>query len=153
MHDLPESTVTKISAVTIGFLLLASMPVLFRKPSTTTSDIGEIAVCASMLSLSDSVWSGEWWMIEGIEPPLPGEVAFGIHDYYPYKLLTARDVRTGDVLVRILSPLNFPSNTYSVIRRNLHITAVVQDTDAIVIVRSQNSESWPVRLFSIITRG
>lgn len=151
MHDLSELTAARISAVIIGFLLLVSMPVLFRKPASTMSDIGEIAIHAFTLSLSDSVWSGGWWMIEGIEPPLPGCVAFGTHDYYPYKFFTARDVRTGDVLIRITSPLNLSSNADFETRRNFHFTAVVQDTDALVIIRSQNSESWPVRLFSIMT--
>lgn len=153
MHDLSESIVARISAAVIGFLLLALMPVLFRKPSSTISDIGEIAIRASMLSLFDSVWSGNWWIFEEIEPPLPGCVAFGTHDYYPYKLITARDARTGDVLVKILSPLNLPPNPDFVTHRNFHITGIVQDTDALVIIRNQDSESWPVRLFSIITSG
>ena len=153
MHDLSESTSARISAAIIGFLLLALMPVLFRKSATTISDIGEMAIYAYTLSLSDSVWSGDWWITEGIEPPLPGEIAFGIHYYYPYKFFTARDVRTGDVLVKILSQFNLPPFANTAAHRNFYITAVVHDTDALIIVQRQNSESWPVRLFSIITNG
>jgi len=153
MHDISESTTARISAAVIGFLLLALMPVLFRKPATTISDIGEMAIYASTLSLSDSVWSGEWWITEGIEPPRSGEVAFGMHYYYPYRFFTARDVKTGDLLVRISSQLNLPPFSNTTVHRNFYITAVVQDTDALIIIQRQNSESWPVRLFSIITSG
>ncbi|MCD4700886.1 MAG: hypothetical protein K8S24_03420 [Candidatus Aegiribacteria sp.] len=137
----------------MAFLLLASMPVLFRKPSTTMPGLEEMAVHASALSLSDSAWSGSWWIWSGIEPPLPGCVAFGIHDLYPFRLITARDVQTGDVLIRIISPLSISSNENTMNRQNLHFTSFVQDSEALVLIYQSDSNSWPVNLFSIITNG
>lgn len=155
MHDLqrPDSTVNRIIPPVIAFLLLASMPLLFRKPSTTIPDLEKIAIHASALSLSDSAWSGDRWIFDGIEPPIPGEVAFGTHDLYPFRLATVRDVQTGDVLVRIISPLSVPSDTSMVNRQNLRFSSFVQDTKALVLIHRQNSKSWPVNLFSIITNG
>lgn len=135
----------------IGFLLLVSVLVTFRKPASTLSDIAEIARHAFVLSLSDSVWSGGRWMLKGIEPPLSGDVAFGAHDYYPYKLFTVRDVRTGDILLRINSQFNLSLNARENASGDLHITTVVRNKDVLVIMQNQNSESWPVRLFSIMT--
>ncbi|MCK4806700.1 MAG: hypothetical protein KAT09_03590 [Candidatus Aegiribacteria sp.] len=117
------------------------------------TNIEEIAIHASTLSLSDSAWSGSWWIFDGIEPPLPGCVAFGTHNLYPIRLITARDVQTGDVLIRIISPLSIPSDENAMNRQNLHFSSFVQDTDALVLIHQQGSESWPVNLFSIITNG
>ena len=155
MHDLqrPISTVNRVLPPVIAFLLLASILFLFRKPSTTFTNLEEIAIHASALSLTDSAWTGSWWIFDGIEPPLPGIVAFGTHDLYPFRLITARDVQTGDVLVRIISPLSIQSNAGRVNRQNLRFTSYVQNSEALVLLHQQNSESWPVNLFSIITNG
>ncbi len=155
MHDLqrPDSTANRILPSVIAFILLASMPLLFRKPATTITNIEEIAIHASALSLSDSAWSGGWWIFDSIEPPLPGCVAFGTHDLYPFRLITARDIQTGDVLVRIISPLSVPLDVSAVNRQNLRFTSFVQDSEAFILMHQQNSESWPVNLFSIITDG
>lgn len=129
------------------------MPLLFRKPSTTITDLEEIAIHASALSLSDSAWLGSWWIWDGIEPPLPGCVAFGTHDLYPFRLITARDVQTGDILVRIISLSSLPSEASTVSCQNFHFTSFVQDSEALVLIHQQDSESWPVNLFSVITDG
>lgn len=112
-----------------------------------------MAVHASVLSLSDSAWSDSWWIWSGIEPPLPGCVAFGIHDLYPFRFITARDVQTGDVLIRIISPLSIPSNENTMNRQNLRFTFFVQDSEALVLIHKSDFDSWPVNLFSIITNG
>ena len=155
MHDLPRSDSTanryRVLPSVIAFLLLASMPVLFRNPSTTMTNLGEIAIQASALSLSDSAWSGSWWIFDMIEPPLPGCLAFGTHDLYPFRLVTARDVQTGDVLIRIISHLNIRLDENAMNRQNLHFTSFVQDMEVLVLIHQQDSESWPVNLFSIIT--
>ncbi len=155
MHDSQRSDLAgnRLLPSVIAFLLLASMPVLFRKPSTTMTSLEEIAFHASVLSSSDSVWSGGRWIFEGIEPPLPGCIAFGMHDLYPFQLVTARDVKTGDVLVRIVSPLSITSDVNAANRHNLRFTSFVQSTEALVLIQQKDSESWPVNLFSIITNG
>ncbi len=154
MHDLqrPCSIVNRVIPSIIAFILLVSMLFLFRKPSTTLVNIEEIAIHASALSLTDPAWPGSWWIFDGIESPLPGCVAFGTHDLYPFRLITARDVQTGDVLVRIISPLSIPPDA-SGISRSLPIISYVQNSEALVLIHQQNSESWPVNLFSIITNG
>jgi len=149
MHESSEASI--IPAVIIGAVLLLLMPVIFKKPASTMSGIEEIAIHAYALSSTDPAWSGNLRVLKGIEPPLPGEVAFGTHDFFPYRFITARDVRTGDVLVRILSPLDLQSNPDRINRSNLQITAVVRNTDAIVLIRNKDSNSWPARLFSFIT--
>lgn len=153
MHDFgrPHSTVNRAIPSVIAFLLLASMLLLFRQPSTTLMNLEEIAIHASVLSLSDPAWPGSCWIWDGLEPPIPGCVAFGKHDLYPFQLITARDVQTGDVLVRIISPLSIPPEASTV--NHLRFTSFVQDSEALVLLRLQNSESWPVNLFSIITDG
>ena len=155
MHDSSgtDSTASRILPALIAFLLLASIPVLFRKPSTTLTDLKEIAIHASAFSLSDSAWSGNCWFYDGIEPPLPGEVAFGKHALYPYNFITARDVRTGDVLIRIHPPITVPPDENPINYESLHISAFGKDTDTYVLIHQENSESWPVNLFSIITNG
>ena len=147
----PYSTVNRVLPQIIAFLLLASVLLLFRKPATTFTNLEDIAVHASVLSLSDSAWTGSLWIWDAVEPPMPGCVAFGVHDLYPFRLITARDVETGDVLVRIISPLSIPSDASAVNR--LRFTSFVQDSEALVLLHQQNSESWPVNLFSIITGG
>jgi len=153
MHDLqrPYSTVSRLLPPVIAFLLLSSMLVLFRKPATTFTNLEEIAIHASELSKTDSAWPGSWWMYDGIDSPLPGCVAFGTHDLYPFRLITARDVQTGDILVRIISPFSLPSEARTVNR--LRFTSFEKDSEALVLLHQQNSESWPVSLFSIITNG
>lgn len=155
MHELPRSNSTgnRILPPVIAFLLLASMPVLFRVPSSTITNLEQLVTHASALSLSDSAWNGSGWVFDGIEPPLPGCVAFGTHDLYPFRLITARDVQTGDVLIRIVSPLSIPSDENTLNRLNLHSTSFVQDTVVLVLIHQQDSESWPVDLFSIISDG
>lgn len=145
----PSSTVNRVLPSVIAFLLLATTLILFRKPATTFASLEEIAIHASVLSLSDPAWPGSCWIRDGLEPPIPGSVAFGKHDLYPFRLITARDVHTGDVLVRIISPLTIPSEASTV--SNLRFTSFVHDSEALVLLRRQNSESWPVSLFSIIT--
>lgn len=131
------------------------MLVLFRKPSTTFTNLEEIAIHASELSRTDSAWPGSWWMYDMIESPLPGCVAFGTHDLYPFQLITARDVQTGDVLVRIVSPLSIsiPPGPDRASTQSLRFTSYVHDSEALVLMHSQNSESWPVNLFSILTNS
>ncbi|MEN8209476.1 MAG: hypothetical protein ABFR50_09510 [Candidatus Fermentibacteria bacterium] len=148
---IPNSTANRLLPSVIAFLLLASVLLLFRNTSTTFTSPEEIAIHASELSKTDSVWSGSWWIRGGIEPPPPGCVAFGMHDLYPFKLITARDVQTGDVLVRIISPLSIPSGSIERNPQNLRFTSQVRDSEALVLVCQQNSESWPAGLFSIIT--
>ena len=137
----------------IAFLLLSSTLILFRKPATTFTNLEEIAIHASELSKTDSAWSGSWWMYDRIESPLPGCVAFGTHDFYPFQLITARDTRTGDVLVRIVSKLSIsiPPGAGRVSPQNHCFTSNVNDSGALVLMHSENSESWPVSLFSIFT--
>lgn len=155
MHDLqrPYSTVSRLLPPLIAFLLLSSMLVLFRKPATTFTNLCEIAIHASELSTTDSAWPGSWWMYDRIDSPLPSCVAFGTHDLYPFQLITARDVQTGDVLVRIVSPLSIsiPPGAGRVSPQNYHFTSYVHDSEALVLIHSHNSESWPVNLFSIFT--
>ncbi len=155
MHDSrrPISTASRVLPPVIALLLLASMLFLFRKPSTTFTNLEEIAIHASALSLTDSAWPGGWWIFDGIESPLPGIVAFGTHNLYPFRLITARDVQTGDVLIRIISPSSIPSNASRTDHQNLRFTSYVQSSEALVLLHQQNSESWPVNLFSIITDG
>ena len=157
MHDRkrPHSTVNRLLPPVIAFLLLSSMLIIFRKPATTFTSLCEIAVHASELSKTDSVWPGSWWMYDGIESPLPGCVAFGTHDLYPFQLITARDIQTGDVLVRIVSPLSIsiPSGADRVNHQNLCFTSYVHDSEALVLIHSQDSKSWPVNLFSIFTNS
>jgi hypothetical protein len=131
------------------------MLILFRKPATTFTNLEEIAIHASELAKTDSAWPGSWWIYDGIESPLPGCVAFGTHDLYPFQLITVRDVQTGDVLVRIVSPLSIsiPTGAVRVNHQNLHFTSYVHDCEALVLIHQQNSESWPVNLFSIFTNG
>lgn len=153
MHDLPRSDATgnRILPPVVAFLLLLSIPVIFRNASSTIKNLEQLVIHASALSLSDSAWAGNCWIFDGIEPPLPGSIAFGTHDLYPFRLATARDVQTGDVLIRIISPLSIPSDENAMNRLNLHYTSFVQDTVVSVLIHQQDSESWPVYLFSIIT--
>jgi len=155
MHDSSgaESEKSSIAAAVIAILLLASVLILFRKPASTMTDFREVAVHASAISLSDPAWSGNRWIFSDIEPPSSGEVSFGRHEVYPYSFIIARDTETGDVLVRILSPLAIPWADNSACHDNDRITTVVRNRDAFVLTHQQNSESWPVRLFSIITDG
>jgi hypothetical protein len=153
MHDPsgPLSITGRILPALIAVLLLTGILFLFRNPSATMTDIGEIAIHASALSMSDSAWYGTCWLPDWIEPPIPGEIAFGLHDVFPYKLFTIRDVRTGDILVDIRSSIavSLDENT----PENHQITAILKDTGAMVLICDRNSESWPVYLFSIITDG
>lgn len=155
MHDLQRSysTVNRLLPPVIAFLLLSSTLILFRKPATTFTNLDQIAIHASELSKTDSAWSGSWWMYDRIESPLPGRVAFGTHDLYPFQLNTARDIQTGDVLVRIVSTLSIsiPPGAGRVNPQNHRFTSYVHDSEALVLIHSQNSESWPVNLFSIFT--
>jgi len=155
MHDLQRSysTVNRLLPPVIAFLLLSSTLILFRKPATTFTNLYQIAIHASELSKTDSAWSGSWWMYDRIESPLPGRVAFGTHDLYPFQLNTARDIQTGDVLVRIVSTLSIsiPPGAGRVNPQNHRFTSYVHDSEALVLIHSQNSESWPVNLFSIFT--
>lgn len=155
MHELPRSDTAgnRILPPVVAFLLLVSIPVIFRNPSSTIKNLEQLVTHASALSLSDSIWTGSCWIFDGIEPPLPGSVAFGTHDLYPYRLVTARDVQTGDVLIRIISPLSIPSDENAMNRLYLHYSSFVQDTVVSVLMHQQDSESWPVYLFSIITDG
>ena len=155
MHDSSgeKSAKSSMSALLIAIILLASVLILFRKPASTMTDFREVAVHASALSLSDPTWSDNQWIFREIEPPAAGEVSFGRHELYPYSLITARDAETGDVLVRIFSPLGIPwADNFSCLENTL-ITTVVRNRDGYVLSHQQNSESWPVRLFSIITGG
>ncbi len=149
MHDSSKAAI--VPAIITGVLLLLLMPLVFRKSASTISDIEEIALYAQALSSTDSVWTGNLWLFREIDPPLPGEAAFGTHNLFPYRLITVRDTGTGDVLVRILSPFDLQSNTERMNESNFQISAVVRNTDATVLIRNRDSNSWPARLFSIIT--
>jgi len=155
MHDPsgPFSITGRILPASFALILLAGILFLFRNPSATLTEIGEITIHASALSMSDSSWTGSRWILDGIEPPFPGEVAFGLHDVFPYRLFTVRDVRTGDMLICIHSPIKVSLYENLQSRNNDRMTAILNDTGAIVLICSQNSRSWPVYLFSTVTDG
>jgi len=151
MHDGMRSALSIIRVLLIGILLLAIIPILFRKPASTMTGIGEIAIHASALSLSDETWSGNCRLIECIDLPPADEVAFGVHEYFPYRLVTVRDEETGDILIAVSSPLNLLEGIDAASRRDPSIRAVLRETDAIVYMGELNSGSWPARTFSIIS--
>ncbi len=155
MHDSTASKLTgsRILPVLIAALFLVSMPLLFRKPSSTMTHAREIAIHASVLSMSDSAWSGNRWFFTLIDAPPPGEVAFGIHDVYPYRFFTARDIASGDILISIDSPIRIPSRPDSPLEENLQLSAISRGEYTLLLVHHKNSESWPAALFSIITNG
>jgi hypothetical protein len=153
MHDTtrPEGPPGLLPACIVAALVLASLPLVFVKPVTAFRDPLSITVHAMELSVADSSWDGEGWMLGRIAPPPPRTVAFGVHDIYPLKIYTVRDTGSGDLLVRVESPrrLGFPSGTTS--WEGKTVTFGDEGGDLIALVHAGDRQSWPRTLFSIIT--
>ncbi len=141
---------SKLPAIFIAGVLLSAIPVLFRKPAATIVRLDEIAMLAAEVSEKDTLWMGDNTFFN-LQIPAAGTVAFGSHEYYPYHLTTVRDSASGDVMVMITSKLTIPSvmpqNTYD----THSFETAVDDKKVYVLIHAGSNESWPARLFSVIS--
>ncbi len=153
MHDTfdPGGSRNLLTPLVIGLVLLASMPLLFRKPVTAFRDPLTMSVHAYELSFSDSTWNGQGWIFSRIAPPTPGRIAFGTHDIYPLRFYSARDTVSGDALIRMVTPGDFRASPRNTSWQDMEIRFAGEGGNLLVLIKGNCQGSWPADLFSIIT--
>lgn len=144
---------SSLFSILFALIPLICLPIIFRKPAATITKPEEIALIAAELSNIDTVWVGGTELFNGMLIPVPGTVALGSHEYYPYLLATIRDIVTGDVLVLITSPFEIPSTSSRTTQEDLSVDIVIKGSKAMVLLHGQTEGSWPALLFSVITNG
>ena len=153
MHDTPSAgrRLDQLPAILATAVLLALLPLVFTNTLTTLDDPFSLAVHAYQLAQSDTVPSHGSLSLPGMPPPPPGTIAFGVHDLYPIRFFTARDLVTGDVLSRAVFPGDFAGRSGSAVWDSLEVQFRSDGRGSTAIVGSRGSPSWPEELFSIIT--
>ncbi|MBN2607859.1 MAG: hypothetical protein JXA64_02000 [Candidatus Fermentibacteraceae bacterium] len=153
MHDAfdPDDSGNLLIPLIIGLILLASVPLLFRRPVTAFRNPLTMSMHAYELSFCDSTWNGRGWIFSRIAPPTPGRIAFGTHEFYPLYFFSARDSVSGDALIRMVSPGDLHVAPRNTSWQDMKVSFAGGGGNLLVLIRGSGRGSWPADLFSIIT--
>lgn len=133
-------------SILLLLLIVSGMPFLFNSPAATVETVVEIAYYAQILSYLDSANTvtardfDEWNRNTELSVPdytpllTSGSIVSGNHRYYPYNIITLRELETGSILVFLSSPSDISAATTDSMPDGQKISIRIYGKDAVLLL-------------------